>query len=74
MWVRAREKKKGEVHWAHSKVKRGKRAGGKQLLAVDGARGGSGGQRDDASARGGASGIGRAAGGRAGGQVAQEER
>jgi hypothetical protein len=54
------------------KPKRGARAGGKQLLAVDSARGGSGGQRRDASARG-ASKVGRAAGGRAGGQLAQEE-
>jgi hypothetical protein len=54
--------------------KRGARVGGKQLLAVDGVRGGSGGQRRNASTRGGASGVGRAAGGRAGGQVAQEER
>jgi hypothetical protein len=50
------------------------RAGSKQLLAVDGAHGGSGGKRRDASARGGASGVGCVAGGRAGGQVAQEER
>jgi hypothetical protein len=48
--------------------------GGKQLLVVDGARGGLGGQRREVSARGGASRVGRAAGGRAGGQVAQEER
>jgi hypothetical protein len=41
---------------------------------VDGACGGSGGQRRDASARGGASGVGYAADGRAGGQVALEER
>jgi hypothetical protein len=45
------------------KPKRGTRAGGKQLLVVDGARGGSSGQQRDASARGGASGYGRAAGG-----------
>jgi hypothetical protein len=37
-------------------------------------RGGSGGQRRDPSARGGANGVGRATGGRAGGQVAQEEQ
>jgi hypothetical protein len=38
------------------KLKRGARAGGKQLLAVDGARGDSGGRRRrNASARGGAS-------------------
>jgi hypothetical protein len=40
------------------RLKRGMRAGGKQLLVVDGARGGSGGQRRDASARGGTSGVG----------------
>jgi hypothetical protein len=40
------------------KLKRGVRAGGKQLLVVDGARGGSGGKRRDASVRGGASGVG----------------
>jgi hypothetical protein len=56
------------------KPKRGTRAAGKQLLAVDSARGGSGGQRRDASVRGGASGVGRAAGGLAGDQVAQEMR
>jgi hypothetical protein len=55
------------------KSKRGTRAGGKQLLAVDGTRGGSGGQRRDAFARGGGSGVGRAVGGRAGGQVAKEK-
>jgi hypothetical protein len=74
MRVRTREKKKGEVHWARSKLKRGTRAGGKQLLAVDGARGDSGGQRGDASVLGGASGVGPAASGRAGGQVVQEGR
>jgi hypothetical protein len=40
------------------KLKRDVQAGGKQLLVVDGARGGSGGQRRNASARGGASGVG----------------
>jgi hypothetical protein len=40
------------------KLKRGVWAGDKQLLVVDDARGGSGGQRHDASARGGASGVG----------------
>jgi hypothetical protein len=58
---------------AFPKPKRGTRAGGKQLLVVDGARGGLGRQRRNVSTRG-ASGVGRAAGGRAGGQVAQEER
>jgi hypothetical protein len=38
-------------------LKRGTRVGGKQLLAVDGARGSSGGQCRNASARGGASGV-----------------
>jgi hypothetical protein len=38
-------------------LKRGARAGGKQLLAVDGERGGSGGQWRDASVRGGTSGV-----------------
>jgi hypothetical protein len=38
-------------------LKRGVRAGGKQRLAVNGARGGSGGRRHNASARGGASGV-----------------
>jgi hypothetical protein len=41
-----------------TKLKRGVRVGGKQLLAVDGACGGSCGQQHDASARGGASGLG----------------
>jgi hypothetical protein len=45
------------------KPKRGVQAGGKQLLVVDGARGGSGGQQRDVSVRGGASVVGRAAGG-----------
>jgi hypothetical protein len=40
------------------KLKRGARVGGKQLLVVDGARGGSGGKRHDVSARRGASGVG----------------
>jgi hypothetical protein len=40
------------------RLKRGERVGAKQLLAVDSARGGSGGQRRDVSARGGASGVG----------------
>jgi hypothetical protein len=40
------------------KLKRGVRAGGKQLLVVDSARGSSGGQRRDASTQGGASGVG----------------
>jgi hypothetical protein len=39
-------------------LKRGARAGGKQLRAVDGARGGSGERRRDAFARGEASGVG----------------
>jgi hypothetical protein len=47
--------------------------GSKQLLAVDGACGGSGGRRCNTSARGGASEVDQAAGERAGGQVAQEE-
>jgi hypothetical protein len=38
-------------------LKRGARVGGKQLLAVNGARGGSGGQRRNASARGGSIGV-----------------
>jgi hypothetical protein len=38
-------------------LKRGARVGGKQLLAVDGTRGGSGGRRRNASVRGGASGV-----------------
>jgi hypothetical protein len=63
---RRRDKFTGHV----PKPKRGMRAGGKQLLAVDSARGGSGGQRRDVSALGGASGVGQAAGGGAGGQVA----
>jgi hypothetical protein len=40
------------------KPKRGVRAGSKQLLVVDSVRGGSGGQRRDASTRGGSSGVG----------------
>jgi hypothetical protein len=56
---RRREKFTGRV----PKPKRGTRADGKQLLAVDGARGGSGRQRRDTSTRRGASGVGRAAGG-----------
>jgi hypothetical protein len=51
---RRKEKFTGRV----PKLKRGVRAGGKQLLVVDSARGGSGEQRRDASARGGASGVG----------------
>jgi hypothetical protein len=51
---RRREKFTGLV----PKLKRGAWAGGKQLLVIDGARGGSGGQRHDASARGEASGVG----------------
>jgi hypothetical protein len=39
-------------------LKRGAWAGGKQLLVVDGAHGGSGGQRRDASTRGETSGVG----------------
>jgi hypothetical protein len=39
------------------KLKRGVRAGGKQLLVVNDARGGSGGRQRNASARGGASGV-----------------
>jgi hypothetical protein len=49
---------KEEITGRIPKLKRGMRAGGKQLLVVDGARGGSGGQRRDASTRGGASGVG----------------
>jgi hypothetical protein len=51
---RRKEKFTGHV----PKLKRGMRAGGKQLLVVDGARGGSSGKRRNASARGGASGVG----------------
>jgi hypothetical protein len=51
---RRKEKFTGHV----SKLKRGVRAGSKQLLVVDDARGGSGGQRRNASTRGGASGVG----------------
>jgi hypothetical protein len=54
-------------------LKRGARASGKQQLAVDGVRGGSGGRQRDASTRGEASEVGEAAGGRAGGQMVQEE-
>jgi hypothetical protein len=50
---RRKEKFTGRI----PKLKRGARAGSKQVLVVDGARGGSGGQRHDASARGGASGV-----------------
>jgi hypothetical protein len=50
---RRKEKFTGRV----PKLKRGVQAGGKQLLVVDGMRGGSGGQRRDAFARGGASGV-----------------
>jgi hypothetical protein len=39
-------------------LKRGMRAGSKQRLAVNGARGGSGGKRRDMSAREGANGVG----------------
>jgi hypothetical protein len=39
------------------KLKSGMQAGAKQLLVVDGMRGGSGGHRRDASARGGSSGV-----------------
>jgi hypothetical protein len=51
---RRREKFTGRV----PKLKRGTRVGGKQLLVVDGACGGLGGQRRDTSPRGGASGVG----------------
>jgi hypothetical protein len=55
----ARGKRRKEKFTRHvPKLKRGVRAGGKQLLAVDGARGGSGGQRCYAFARGGASRVG----------------
>jgi hypothetical protein len=50
---RRKEKFTGRV----PKLKRGVRAGGNQLLAVNGARSGSGGRRRDASVRGGASGV-----------------
>jgi hypothetical protein len=50
---RRKEKFTGRI----PKLKRGMRAGGKQLLVVDSARGGSGGRRCNASARGGASGV-----------------
>jgi hypothetical protein len=56
---RRREKFTGHV----PKTKRGTRVGGKQLLVVDGVRGSSGRQRHDAFSRGGASRVGRAAGG-----------
>jgi hypothetical protein len=51
---RRKEKFTGRI----PKLKRGVRAGGKQLLAVNSARGSSGGHRRDASAQGGASGVG----------------
>jgi hypothetical protein len=54
MQVWGKEKFIGRV----PKLKRGGRAGNKQLLAVDGARGGSGGRQCNASAQGGASGVG----------------
>jgi hypothetical protein len=52
------DRRKEEFTGHVPKLKRGMRAGGKQLLVVDGACCGSGGQRHDASARGGASGVG----------------
>jgi hypothetical protein len=52
------DKRKEEFTGRIPKLKKNAQAGGKQLLAVDGTRGGSGGQRRDASARGGASGVG----------------
>jgi hypothetical protein len=55
----ARGKRRKEKFTGHvPKLKRGVRAGGKQLLAVDSARGGSGGRQCNASVRGGASGVG----------------
>jgi hypothetical protein len=51
---RRKEKFTGRV----PKLKRGVWVGGKQLLVVNGACGSSNGQRCDASARGGASGVG----------------
>jgi hypothetical protein len=50
-----RRKKKFTRHVPE--LKRGARAGGKQQLVVDGARGGSGGRQRNASARGGTSGV-----------------
>jgi hypothetical protein len=50
---RRKEMFTGRVH----ELKRGTRAGGKQLLAVDGSRGGSGGRRRNASEREGANGV-----------------
>jgi hypothetical protein len=70
-----RRRKKNRNAGARKGIEEGRSSlGGKQLLMVDGARGGSGEQWCDASARGGASGVGRAASRRAGGQAAQEER
>jgi hypothetical protein len=54
----ARGKRRKEKFTGHvTKLKRGMRAGGKQLLAVNGAHGGSSGHWRDASARGGSSGV-----------------
>jgi hypothetical protein len=50
-----RRKKKFTGHVLE--LKRGTWASSKQLLAVDGARGGSGGKQREACARGGASGV-----------------
>jgi hypothetical protein len=52
------DRRKEKFTWRVPKIKRGVRADSKQLLLVDGARGGSGGQRGNASARGEASGVG----------------
>jgi hypothetical protein len=53
-----RDRRKEKFARRVPKLKRGMRAGDKQLLLVDGARGGSCGQRCNASTRGGASGLG----------------
>jgi hypothetical protein len=58
MRVRARDRTKEKFTGRVPKVKRGVRVGGKQLLVVDGVHGGSSGQQRDASARGGANGVG----------------
>jgi hypothetical protein len=50
------DKRKEKFTGRIPKLKRGARAGSKQLLAIDGARCGSGGQRHDVSTRG-ASGV-----------------
>jgi hypothetical protein len=52
------DRRKEEFTGRIPKLKRGGQAGGKQLVVVDCSCGGSGGQRRDASARGGASGVG----------------